>query len=454
LIRRWGRFRRWTDEEDRQFKVYIRLLEDCDRWEEATRSDEYLSTGEMLRRYEDAGLPEALQDRDRVERFARLRAMDRDGQRLSTAAVVALEFLKASQGNRDKRAQAREQALEQQRADRERAAQAKRDADVAQEKTKRVEVAIGMGAVFLAILALFAFAEYFLAKKERTSHRSYMLAAETGLSFQPQFRDFDEMNLPLRNTLVGAHFFDVAGNLSTGPAGWPLLQLFYRGRLQGLHNTEMFSEARINASIREVLLGAPWMVRSSGPITGTPSTECAQVSTGGKDLKSEVKGARFYPRSPSAKDKGLVVAKDNSTNTISVYVGAARHVEKNTTCQIDKQLISTPPDQPVKVGVPTDLSNLIFAFSGYSQFYTISWDDPTGVETKFRGVVAVDLQQSMDNEEPIIDLASTRSDFATDVKWGDTTFRLFDLEPTRDFESANMGAPLTKANDKIFAPRL
>ena len=92
LIRRWERFRRWTDEEDRQFQVYIRLLEDCDRWEEASCTDNYLSTGEMLCRYEDAELSEALQDPDRVERFARLRVMDRNGQRLSAAALVALEF--------------------------------------------------------------------------------------------------------------------------------------------------------------------------------------------------------------------------------------------------------------------------------------------------------------------------------------------------------------------------
>ena len=32
LIRRWQRFRDWIDEEDRQFHVYLRLLEDCERW--------------------------------------------------------------------------------------------------------------------------------------------------------------------------------------------------------------------------------------------------------------------------------------------------------------------------------------------------------------------------------------------------------------------------------------
>ena len=471
LIRRWERFRRWTDEEDRQFQVYIRLLEDCDRWEEASRADDYLSTGEMLRRYEDAELPEALQDPARVERFARLRAMDRDGQRLSAAALVALEFLKKSRENQDKRAQAREQAVEQQRADREQAAQARRDADVerarivavqaevkaAQEKTKRVRNGRWWLTAFLAILTLFAFAEYFLAMKERTSHRSYTLAAATRLSFQSQFHDFDEMQLPLRNTLVGAHFFDVSRNLWTGPADWAFLKFSYQGRLQSLQNSEMFSEAQLNATLREVLLGAPWKISSRGLKFVKPmaSTGCDHVSKkeDGTNMTSEVKGARFYSRPSTTDGTGLVVARDDLSNTLSVYSGAVKHVGKTIECQVETLLISTPPAtrlQPVKVGVPADLSNLILAFSGYSQFHAILWDDPNGVQTRFRAVVFNNLQNTLfPNEESIIDLESARSTFATDVKAGDSTFRLFDLEPTRiDFETAKAGATLTKANDE------
>lgn len=35
LIRRWKRFRTWVDEEDRQFQVYMKLLDECDQWNKA-----------------------------------------------------------------------------------------------------------------------------------------------------------------------------------------------------------------------------------------------------------------------------------------------------------------------------------------------------------------------------------------------------------------------------------
>ena len=101
FIRGWARFRRWADAEDRQFQVYLRLLDDCARWGEAGRADASLSSGQTLRLYEDAELDAALRSAETMSRFARLLAMDRNGQRLAPMAGEALAFLERSRANRD-----------------------------------------------------------------------------------------------------------------------------------------------------------------------------------------------------------------------------------------------------------------------------------------------------------------------------------------------------------------
>ena len=109
LIRRWQRFRDWIDEEDRQFHVYLRLLEDSERWTQAQHSEWALSSGDTLRRYEDERLPVILKDPARVARINRQLGLDRDGQRLATAADDALRFLDLSierRGDRERCASA------------------------------------------------------------------------------------------------------------------------------------------------------------------------------------------------------------------------------------------------------------------------------------------------------------------------------------------------------------
>jgi energy-coupling factor transporter ATP-binding protein EcfA2 len=133
FIRGWSRFRKWADEEDRQFQVYLRLLDDCDRWVAARASDEAnsddaLSGGETLRVYEAASLEAALRDPERFGRFERLLQLDRDGQRVAPMSTKALDFLTLSFQKRDKRIAAREEEQRLQQVAKEDAARAKRDA--------------------------------------------------------------------------------------------------------------------------------------------------------------------------------------------------------------------------------------------------------------------------------------------------------------------------------------
>ena len=455
FIRGWSRFRKWADEEDRQFQGYLRLLEDCDRWVVAKRSEDALSGGETLRAYSDAALEPALRDPGRSARFERLLQLDRDGKRLAPMTAQALDFLTLSLQKRDRRVAAREEEQRQQQAAKDDAARAERAALVARgevkverEKIRRVTLwrrGLALGALGFAV---FSASEWLLSKRERTLHRGYALAAETQVGQQPQMAGFDAGQVPLTHALLGAYFFQSGRALISGPAAWrPLRWLpFYAQRLDGVQSTELLGEVRSIAAVRSVLRGAVWPVAGGAkpawmkplaPIT------CSSVSWGADDQSHDFVGARFFAR-PSATDRrGLIVAAPN-VQGVAFYAG--RMSTDGSACEIDSQLISAPT-QVARIGVATDLSSLVFEFERDLQLYAIVWGDPNGVQARPRVVVQKLASESLGaGDDPVAILPAAYSAFATDVKVADRTLRLFDIEPTPISASdAARGEPLAKA---------
>ena len=474
LIRRWQRFRDWIDEEDRQFHVYLRLLEDSERWTQGQHSESALSSGDTLRRYEDERLPVILKDPARVARINRQLGLDRNGQRLATAADDALRFLDLSIERRGDRELQRKRDEDQRRQAEDQLAQAKRDNDVQRaknaelvartdaerarnaalelhtaaetEKARRVrlrQLLLFIAFLLLAPLTLWvttmAVAEKLLANKERTLHRSYALAAESQVGFQPQFKDLGGPRGLLRYTLIGSHFFDKGRRLSTGPARWPLINEYYAERLDSLRNIERFSEARNTASLRTILQGAVWTVPPGAGNAPTADQPCSAGQLESSRGGALPKNAYFIER-PGADGRGLILAvgtaEANTLNSVaSVSLGRfdAGH------CVIEQQLLSTPPLRPVRVGIDADASNIVIAFSGYTQFYTVMWDAPTGVYTRPRATASTDLMGDFHEGR----LQSSSQLFWTDVALGSTTVRLFDVEPSEITDAmANSGQPL------------
>jgi energy-coupling factor transporter ATP-binding protein EcfA2 len=467
FIRGWSRFRKWADEEDRQFQVYLRMLDDCDRWVAAKCSDDALSGGETLRAYQDASLEAALGDPDRSTRLERLLQLDRDGARVAPMVTQAQEFLTRSLRKRDKRVADREADLRQQKAAEEDMARAERDAIVARaerdtmgarakaaladakvEREKIRSVLLMVIGLVLGVLGLvvFSVSERSLAKRERTLHRGYALAAETQVGLQPQMVGFDAAQVPLRHAQLGAYFFQSGRDLSTGwAAKWPL-SLFYAQRIDGLQSTELLGEVRSIASLRSVLLGAVWPVSAAGApawLKQAAPQPCGAVFSGTEDQTAGFGGAQFYA-GPSAMDRrGLIVATP-SVQGVAFFVG--RMDPDGTRCDIDNQLINAPPDA-LQVGAAADLSSLVFEFETYFQVYAIVWGDPNSVQSKLRVVIQKLGAESLGaGDQRVKKLPSAYSAFATDIKVADRTLRVFDFEPTPIAAPGDsQGEPLEKA---------
>ena len=437
FIRGWARFRRWADEEDRQFQVYLRLLDDCARWSAVGRADTSLSSGQTLRLYEDADLDTALHSPEAMARFARLLAMDRDGQRVAPMAGEALAFLERSRVNRDARAAERERSEAQQRVDREQAEEARREALRADERVRRVKLTRWALAFVLAGIGIFAAAELQLARKERTLHRSYALAAETQVGFQPQFNGFEGGQPALLGSLMGTQFLDTGSAMLIGLAKWPPLSLLYAERLAGLQRTERLSGARNSASLRTVLQGGAWPVVKAGaafesPIARAQPRPCGSAHFGPQDRSAELQGARFFARPAPDDERGLIVSAV-SADGMSVFAG--RMPRGGSACALDSPLISTPAlgatGARVNIGLAADLSNLVFFFPDSLQFHTLLWGDGGEVQSRPRAVVLVDAASAAAlPADPVTVLESGNAPFATDVRLGARTMRLFDLEPT------------------------
>ena len=464
LIRRWPRLRAWIDEEDRQFHIYLRLLEDTERWKAAPQSSWALSGGDTLRRYEDEQMPALLKDPARVERIDRLLAMDRAGARLSPVSKDALRFLELSIESRRHRDEERRQAEEEKRRSHEALALAERDNDVERannaelraraqaerEKARRVRVGRASLAIMLLVLAPLTIwaltvyvAEKRVASKERTLDRSYALAAESQVRFQPQFKDFSGAQDLLRYALLGSHFFDRGRRYTTGPATWPWVESFYADRLKALQSTERFSEARNIASLRTILQGGVWQLSGGTPGAGAgTAAPCSTVQFGDAGGEARAEIATFMQRPGARDDAGLIFVSGMATKGNVAAINLGRR-EANGRCTIERQLLSTPPQQPTRVGISSDAANIVIAFPGYTQFHSVVWDAPTGVYTRPRATVSTEL--SSDFREGV--LASTPGRFWTDVALTrGLTVRLFDVEPT------SMGADVG-AKGQALRPR-
>ena len=437
FIRGWARFRRWADAEDRQFQVYLRLLDDCARWGEAGRADASLSSGQTLRLYEDAELDAALRSAETMSRFARLLAMDRNGQRVAPMAGEALAFLERSRANRDARAAERERSEAQQRIDREQAEAARREAVLADERVRRVKLTRWALAVVLAGIGVFAAAELQLARKERTLHRSYALAAETQVGFQSQLSGFEGGQPALLGSLMGTQFLDIGSSMVTGLAKWPPLSVLYAERLAGLQRTERLSGARNSTSLRTVLQGGAWPVVQAAaafqsPIAQARPRPCGSTHFGPQDRSAELQGARFFARPAPDDERGLIVSAV-SADGMSVFAG--RMARGSSACALDNPLISTPAlgatGTRVNIGLAADMSNLVFFFPDSLQFHTLLWGDGSEVQSRPRAVVLVDAASAAAlPADPVTVLESGNGPFATDVRIGTRTMRLFDVEPT------------------------
>lgn len=463
LIRRWPRFRSWIDEEDRQFHIYLRLLEDTERWKAAPESGWALSGGDTLRRYEDEQMPQILKDPARVERIERLLAMDRAGGRLAPISKDALHFLELSIENRRHRDDERRRADDEKRRGEEALAQSERDNQVERannaelralsqaerERARRVRVGRASLAIMLLVLApltIWSITVYItekrIAAKERTLDRSYALAAESQVRFQPQFKDYTGAQDLLRYSLFGAHFFDRGRHLTTGPATWPWVESFYDDRLKALQSTERFSEARNSASLRTILQGGVWQLPgTAAPDAGANAAplQCSSVQFGpGDEARAEV--ASFVAR-PGAGDRpGLIFVSGRGTKSNVATINLGRRDEPSGRCTIERQLFSTPPQQRTRVGISSDASNIVLAFPGYTQFHSVIWDAPTGVYTRPRATVSTELPA--DFREGL--LPSTPG-----PAWADLTLtpglavRLFAIEPAVvDAEWATRGKAL------------
>lgn len=139
--------------------------------------------------------------------------------------------------------------------------------------------------------------------------------------------------------------------------------------------------------------------------------------------------AYFFRRPGTDQGSGLILATTdvNTPNEItSVSVGS---LTRNI-CTIERQLLSTPPKgkslQPARVGIADDASNIVIAFAEYAQFHSVMWDAPTGFYAKPRATVSIKVIADLKDPR----LPSSSNLFWTDVTLGNTTVRLFDIEPS------------------------
>ena len=287
-------------------------------------------------------------------------------------------------------------------------------------------------------VGIIAVAEKRLATKERTLHRSYALAAETQVGYQPQFKELSGPQGPLRYALMGAYLLDEGLALPTEPADLPLVSHYYAERLDALRNTGRFSEARNTASLRTILQGAVWTV--AAPVGAVPSAStpapadvfCGLSLPGPLRSEAPAVSARFFERPGATEGRGLILAvgtadiyTPNAVTTVSVG-----RVDAGGNCFVDYQVLSTPPQKPslpaVRVGITADASNIVLAFGGYTQFYVVHWDSSTGANARLRATASTDLSAGFRDSR----LPSQRGAFWTDVALEGQTVRLFDVEPS------------------------
>lgn len=467
FIRGWAHFRALVDAEAERFDEFVGVLRKCAMWSERP---EYLLEASELARLDACGLEPVFTNRHERQDWFRVLLQYRDGERLARVEPQVDAFIAASR--------ARQQALEQERiaaAEREREAAERERANVEREREfevqrrqdeaekrrimaekERAEAevraekataarknllrrgllvgVIGLAAVLVG-LAVLRWAETDLSKKERTLHRSYALAAETQVGFVSQFAGPQSAQTPLSTTLLGAALFDEGVASGIGPARWPVLNLMYANRLDGVLRTTLLSEVRSASTLSVVLRGAAWTLKPSAPDAAPISVPepvlCESVAVAEPGRSIGPSAARFFARPGSGSGRGLI-AVGAGAGGVTLYAGYLQGNGRE--CRIEDQLLSTPLEA-TRLALAADLSNVVVGFASYRQFYSVLWLDPNGVQLRQRAVVA----RPRDDTEAAVPgglmvgavelIGAISQPFATDLALGDQRVRLFDLEP-------------------------
>lgn len=482
LIRRWSSFRKWIDEEDAQFQVYVRLLEDCARWRAGGEESYDLSIGVALRRYEDAAMLAALRDNSRAGRLERLLAMDRDGERLEPFMHSALQFLERSkeQDNQQKQALARAQQAER---DREvlaaktlaaearvlaaeaaiikaeageaealaRTAAADAVSRVERERTKRHRLKMRVIYPLLALLVLGLVHQYVRSKVLSTDHDmnvSYRVSTETALRLSTQNNGFREQHWPLYNMLTGARvFLEERSNPWSDP--WPLIGTLLHDDVTSMKRSAELAELRHIAGLRSVLYSAPWKVAATNDKWVGEWVPCKSIDGfifGAKD-PSEF---RFFRRK-SPGSQGLIV----HDSTLTIFAGEDANVAPGTTdCVIQNHLLTAPSTERVELGITGDLTHLVLTFENSFQLYQVMWTTAsTTVQLAATVVMRFDADKFLPKTRSL-KIAQRR--FARDIELNEnTTIRVFDPEPSAfTSNEAREGEPFVPLNRGDLCDRI
>jgi len=467
FIRGWLHFRTLVDAEADRFDEFVGVLRKCAMWSERP---EYLLEASELVRLDSCGLAAVFANRGERQDWFRVLLQYRDGERLAKVEPQVDAFIATSRARQQAQEQERLDAAEQRReaaererinAEREREFEMQRRQDeadkrriLAEKERAQAEVraekataerknllrrgltigVIGLAMVLVGLTVLW-WAENDLATKERTLHRSYALAAETQVGFMSQFSGSQGAQTPLYATLLGASLFDEGDRSSTGPAQWPLLNLMYANRLDGVLRTTLLSEVRNASTLGTVLRGAAWPLKTPGPdepaSTVADPVTCDSVTFAGPWRSIDPRGARFFARPGSTTGRGLIVV-GASSGGVSLYAGHLKGDGRE--CNIEDQLLSTPLEA-TRLALAADLSNVVVGFTSYRQFYSVLWVDPNGVQLRQRAVVTRPPGDT-DDAAPggivvgtVELLGAITRPFATDLSLGGSRVRLFDLEP-------------------------
>lgn len=403
FIRRWSRFRHWVDEDDRQFRLYVRLLDECREWAEKPEGEKgvHLASGNGLLLYQNARLDDALKDPERQGQLQALLELNRESVRLRPYTSVAARFLRQSRVEEEKQREREQREALEHRNEKERARRI---------RIQALAAVAALGAVGLTYIALSQ-----VSHKEVTLHRSYALAAETQANLQPQFGDYDQPQVALRSNVQSLAYFMKGRGLRTSVAE-PLSAVgFLSNRVHGLRNAELLAEVRATNSVRGTLTGAAWPV-AGGDKGATPPHSVLCPELGGN-----LAAARLFTTGPDERS-GLVLAL--SSAGMSVHKAS---LLPDGRCSIAPQpLLQTPEDAVKGMGIDRSLRNLVVASRGYTQFYLLDWTDPQNPHQEMRAGVAQDLDL-----RGLRGIPTALQPFAQDLVVGGQRLRLFDARPGR-----------------------
>ena len=415
LIRRWNSFRTWVDEDDRQFQIFMRLLDDCREW---SKDKTNLAGGNSLLLYEDFGLLAALGSSSRSIQLKQLLEMDHGGRNLGTFFNRAPEFLKASLADRKRRHDEEENKIETQ------AEESRRKVSDREQKIRNRQY-IGLSIFLFFILTWFVWALHNLSEKERMLHRSYALAAETEANFRTVAGDYDQPQFALRGGIQAAQFFADSLLMRTFGADWLKslsLGYLFESRLDSLQNAMILSEARVTANLRKTLLGAPWLL----PPTPAPNIEkeATPVSCSkGKSDGPEIIQFQGTDRS----ERKIIITKEDVAG-YGIY-------QVSESCKEGRQIFAVPSKQGLTgIGIDADLNNVLLFFGSYFQTHSLDWTDRNKLVMNPRSVVLLPYAV-----RDIRALTTKSTDFGVDLllpsdKSSDKVVRIFESQPSVKYQ--------------------